>query len=79
MQYCVVHVFVAAMAIARLVTFLIQAAIARTHPVRLGRAADHESEVPNINVYLIITLANSSLLIIIPFTLHSFGNPRSGE
>ena len=43
-----VHAFVAAMAMARLVTLLIQAAIAHTHPARLGRAADHESEVPNI-------------------------------
>ncbi len=43
-----VHAFVVAMAIARLVTFLIQAAIARTHLARLGKAADHESEVPNM-------------------------------
>jgi hypothetical protein len=58
--------------------------LSRPLDVQLGRrgsrrAADHESEVPNINVYLIITLANSSLLIIIPFTLHSFGNPRLGK
>ena len=47
---------------------------------RLERAADHESEgSPKYNVYLIITLANPSLLITIPFTLHSFGNPRLGK
>ena len=44
----IVHAFVATTAMARSVTYLIQAAIARTHPVWLGRAADHESEVPNI-------------------------------
>ena len=39
MQSFVVHAFMATVAIASLVTFLIQAAMARTHPARLGRAA----------------------------------------
>ncbi len=42
----IVHAFVATTAMARSVTYLIQAATARTHPVRLGRAADHESSMP---------------------------------
>ena len=64
------------MAIARLVTFLIQAAIARTHPARLGRAADHESK-SQISYVSNQHLAQQSYFLV--FTLHAIVNPRWGN
>ena len=61
-----VHAFVAAMAIARVVTFLIQAAIAHTHPARLGIAADHESKVPKTLCIYSAPCEASLLFVIIP-------------
>ena len=71
----IVHAFVATTAMARSVTYLIQAAIARTHPARLGRAADHESEVPNI---MCISPAACEATFVFTYTLilHSTVSPR---